>query len=104
MAGLRASKGGNSVDLTQRRADALSGDWYRWSHRSTSTTPAAPKRSSSPRETLLDIAGRRAEGDRHQGPGKPVLHTPLCVFGERVGKPTDYKPAKAHSWRRDAES
>jgi hypothetical protein len=27
---LRDSKGGKGVDLTQRQADALAGDWYRW--------------------------------------------------------------------------
>jgi len=27
---LRAAKGGKGNDLTQRQADALAGDWYRW--------------------------------------------------------------------------
>jgi hypothetical protein len=30
IAALRDSKGGKGVDLTQRQADALAGDWYRW--------------------------------------------------------------------------
>jgi integrase len=30
IATLRASKGGKGVDITQRQADALAGDWYRW--------------------------------------------------------------------------
>jgi hypothetical protein len=30
LAALRDSKGGKGVDLTQRQADALAGDWYRW--------------------------------------------------------------------------
>src|SRR5215470_10221847 len=30
IAALRDSKGGKGVDLTQREADALAGDWHRW--------------------------------------------------------------------------
>ena len=30
IAALRASRGSKGIDLTQRQADALAGDWYRW--------------------------------------------------------------------------
>jgi hypothetical protein len=56
IAALRASKGGKGVDLTQRHADALAGDWYRWFTSQHLDNPGSPKRWSRLRETLWDIA------------------------------------------------
>jgi len=56
IATLRASKGGNGVDLTQRQADALAGDWYRWFTSQHLDNPGGPKRWSGLRKELWDMA------------------------------------------------
>jgi integrase len=57
VATLRASKRGKGQDLSQREADALAGDWYRWFVGRHHDNPGSPKRWSGLRETLLEIAG-----------------------------------------------
>jgi integrase len=42
IAALRDSKGDNGVDLTQRQADALAGDWYRWYVEQHQDNPGSP--------------------------------------------------------------
>jgi hypothetical protein len=39
---LRASKGGKGTDITQRQADALAGDWYRWYIAQHEENPGSP--------------------------------------------------------------
>jgi integrase len=63
IAALRACKGGKGVDLTQRQADALAGDWYRWFTSQHLDNPGSPKRWPSLRETLLEIAGDLETGE-----------------------------------------
>jgi integrase len=42
IAALRDGKGDNGVDLTQREADALAGDWYRWYVEQHQDNPGSP--------------------------------------------------------------
>jgi hypothetical protein len=56
IAALRHSKGGKGVDLTQRQADGLAGDWYRWFTSQHLDNPGSPKGWSTLREVLWDIA------------------------------------------------
>ncbi len=58
--GARASEG---VELSQRDADALAGEWYRWFIGFHLDNPGSPKRWSSLRETLVDIAGDLETGE-----------------------------------------
>jgi integrase len=58
IAALRASKGGKGTDLTQRQADTLAGDWYREFTSKHQDNPGSPKRRSSLRKTLWDMAYR----------------------------------------------
>jgi integrase len=58
--GARASEG---VELSQRDADALAGDWYRWFTSQYLDTPGSPKRWFNLRETLLDKAGDPETGE-----------------------------------------
>ena len=60
IAALRDSKGGKGVDLTQRQADALAGDWYRWFTSQHLDNPGGPKRWSGLRKELWDMAYRIA--------------------------------------------
>jgi integrase len=55
VAALRDSKGGKGVDLTQRQADALAGDWYRWFTSQQLDNPGSAERWS----TLREIAWER---------------------------------------------
>src|SRR5262249_873686 len=62
IATLRASKGGKGVDLTQRQADALAGDWDRWFTSQHLDNPGSPIRWAFLHETLVrDIADRDPE-------------------------------------------
>jgi integrase len=56
IAALRISKSGKGVDLTQREAYALAGDWYRQFTSQHLDNPGSAQRWSSLRETLWDIA------------------------------------------------
>jgi integrase len=56
IAALRASKGSKGIDLTQRQADALAGDWYRWFTSQRLDNPGDAKRWSALREVLWDLA------------------------------------------------
>ncbi len=56
IAALRASKGGRGVDLTQRQADALAGDWYQWFTSQHLDNPGSPAEWSTLREILWDRA------------------------------------------------
>jgi integrase len=56
IAALRASKAGKGVDLTQKQAAALAGDWYREFTSQHQDNPGNVKRWSSLRETLWDRA------------------------------------------------
>jgi len=50
----RASKDGKGVDLTQRQAYALAGEWYRQFTSQHLDNPGSAKRWSNLRETLWD--------------------------------------------------
>jgi hypothetical protein len=63
IAALRDSKGGKGVDLAQRQADILAGDWYREFTSKHQENPGSPKRWSSLRKTLWDMTYQRV------GPG-----------------------------------
>jgi integrase len=65
IAALRASKVGKGVDLTQREACALAGDWYRLYTSQHSDNPGSAMRWSSLRETLWDKA--ETAGDPETG-------------------------------------
>jgi hypothetical protein len=56
----RASSGGKGVDLTQREADALAGDRYRWFTSQHLDNPGCPKRWSTLREVLWEMRRRQA--------------------------------------------
>jgi hypothetical protein len=56
IAALRDSKGGKGVDLTQRQADTLVGEWYRWFTSQHLDNPGGPKRWSGIRKELWDMA------------------------------------------------
>ena len=60
IAALRNGKGGKGVDLTQRQADALAGDWYRWFTSQHLDNPGGPKGWSGLRKELWDMAYRIA--------------------------------------------
>jgi integrase len=62
---IRASKGGTGVDLTQRQADALAGDWYRWFVAQHLDNPGSPKEWSRLREIAWDRAA--LAGDQETG-------------------------------------
>jgi integrase len=65
IAAIRASKGGKGVDLTQRQADALAGDWYRWFVAQHLDNPGRPKEWSRLREIAWDMA--TLAGDQETG-------------------------------------
>jgi hypothetical protein len=86
IAALRESKGGKGVDLTQRQADVLAGDWYRWftsQHLDNPGGPKFPRRvhiadtqglldckstdSSAPTMTMGAINGRNKQVDAIEG-------------------------------------
>jgi hypothetical protein len=56
IASLRANKDHKGVDLTQRQADELAGDWYRWFASQHLDNPGDAKRWSALREVLWDMA------------------------------------------------
>src|SRR5215470_2984018 len=56
IAALRASNAGKGVDLTQKQAAALAGEWYREFTSQHQDNPGSAKRWSSLRETLWDRA------------------------------------------------
>jgi hypothetical protein len=53
---VRANKDHKGVDLTQRQADELAGDWYRWFASQHLDNPGDAKRWSALREVLWDMA------------------------------------------------
>jgi hypothetical protein len=66
VATLRASERGKGQDLSQREADALAGEWYRWFTGLHLDNPGRPVRWASLYETLVwDIADKDPEtGER----------------------------------------
>jgi integrase len=66
IAALRATKGGRRLDLSQREADALAGDWYRWFTSQHRDNPGSPKSWSSLRETLWDMAETAGDAETRE--------------------------------------
>src|SRR5262245_15661479 len=56
IAAIRASKRGKGIALTQRQADALAGDWYRWFTSQHLNNPGSAERWSTLREIAWDRA------------------------------------------------
>jgi hypothetical protein len=81
---LRDNKSGKGVDLTQRQADALAGDWYRWFVEKHQDNPGQARQWAELYDvwsnSLIDVAGDPETGDIDmQTPEvREELHPPLA--------------------------
>jgi hypothetical protein len=66
IATLRDNKSGKGIDLTQRQAAALAGDWYRWFVEQHQDNPGSARQWSKAREvwwdSLIEAAGGPGNG------------------------------------------
>jgi hypothetical protein len=88
---LRDGKGDNGVDLTQREADALAGDWYRWYVEQHQDNPGPVRQWAELYDvwwnSLIDVAGDPETGeiDMHAPEVREELH-PLLAHDARTEK------------------